>query len=109
MNACLSMVLVASALLGPLARAEGPVVREPAVAGMVCGDWVDLGLILADPAVQTCIVDVQQQGGTTLVTAVHGVQGGQDEACLWVGFYAFPSSILAHSIVTVPFHAEEME
>jgi hypothetical protein len=109
MNACLSMVLAVSVLLSPLALADGPAANESAdVVGMVCGDWVDLALILEDPTVDTRIVGAWEHGDVAVLTVVHSTEGDASE-CVWVGLYTFPSSIFAHSIVSVPFHAEEME
>jgi len=52
---------------------------------------------------------VWTRGELVVVAARHSVERTQDEACVWLGYYVFPSSICAHSIVSVPFHAEEME
>jgi len=110
MNAILSIVLALACFTDPPAATEPAAASQPAAAvALVSGDWVDLLLLLDDPCVDTCVVDVWQQGDVTVVTALHSVGEGGSSDCVWVGFYTFPSTIYAHSIVTVPFHADEME
>ena len=110
MNAILSIVLALAAFSDPPAAAPPAAASQatPAVA-IVCGDWVDLALLLDDPCVDTCVVDVCLHGDVAVVTAVHSIAQDGSSECVWVGFYTFPSTIYAHSIVTVPFHADEME
>jgi len=110
MNAILSIVLALAGFTDPPAAAQPAAATQaaPAVA-VVCGDWVDLALLLDDPCVDTCVVDVWMHGDLAVVTAVHSLGAGGSSECVWVGFYTFPSTIYAHSIVTVPFHADEME
>jgi hypothetical protein len=110
MNAILSIVLALACFTDPPAATQPAAASQPAPAvALVCGDWVDLALLLDDPCVTTCVVDVWMHGDLAVVTAVHSLGPGGSSECVWVGFYTFPSTIYAHSIVTVPFHADEME
>ena len=106
MDAILSIVLALSGV-APADRADAPVAAVLVVAE-ACGDWIDLALLLDGPCVETVLVGAWEDGPLVLVAAVH-VAGEGQSACAWAGYYAFPSSIYAHSIVSVPFHADEME
>ena len=108
MNAILSIVLALAAFSDPPVAAPPAASQATPAVAIVCGNWVDLAQLLDDPCVDTCIVDVCLHGDLAVVTAVHSSGQGSSE-CVWVGFYTFPSTIYAHSIVTVPFHADEME
>lgn len=109
MNGILTVSLVLCFLIGPAAPADEPAEKAAPVAAVVAGDWVDLGLVLGDPGIETRIVDAWSHGDVTVLTAVHRRSDGSEEACVWIGFYTFPSTIFAHSVVNVPMHADEME
>jgi hypothetical protein len=109
MNAILSIVLALAAFTDPPAAQPASASQPAPAVALVCGDWVDLALLLDDPCVDTSVVDVWMHGDLAVVTAVHSLGAGGSSECVWVGFYTFPSTIYAHSIVTVPFHADEME
>jgi|GEM_PF-6837007 len=110
MYAILPMVLALAALADPPASPDEPVLVQPApVTAVLCGDWIDLALLLEDPCVETCVVGVWPYGDMVLVAAVHSVDDAAGSAFSWMGYYAFPSSIYAHSVVSVPFKAEEMD
>ena len=109
MNAILSIVLALAAFSDPPAAAPAAASHAAPAVALVCGSWVDLALLLDDPCVDTCILDVCMHGDVAVVTAVHSVGPAGSSECVWVGFYTFPSTIYAHSIVTVPFHADEMD
>jgi len=109
MNAILSIVLALACFTDPPAAQPAAAGQPAPVAALFCGDWVDLALLMDDPCVDTCVVDVSMHGDLAVVTALHSLGAGSSNECVWVGFYTFPSTIYAHSIVTVPFHADEME
>ena len=107
MHALLSIVL---ALIG-LAIQPAPVASHEPLELVVqtCDDCLDFFLLLADPDVQTQILHVEDLGDVTVVAAVHSTAGEDGEELAWAALYTFPSTIYAHSIVTVPFHADEMD
>ena len=107
MHALLSIVLALTCLANQPAPtvSHGPL---PLVA-QTFDDCLDFFLLLADPNVQTQIVYVEENGDITLVAAVHTAGGKGGEELVWAAVYTFPSTIYAHSIVTVPFHADEMD
>jgi hypothetical protein len=110
MQAILSIAHALSGVVNPPASVDGCTASPSApVVAVACGDWIDLGLLLEDPLVETAVVDVRDRGDVTVVTAVHTLRSASSSDCVWVGFYIFPSTIFAHSIVTVPFHADEMD
>ncbi len=110
MNAILSIVLAMSGLADPPACLDGPAGAEPLpVVAMACGDWIDLVQLLEEPGVETIVLGAWQYGDAVVVGAMHSIGGTESHGVAWAGYYAFPSTIYAHSIVTVPFHAEEME
>ena len=107
MHALLSIVL---ALIGLAFQPTPAASHEPLeLVAQTCDDCLDFFLLLADPDVQTQIVYVEDLGDVTLVAAVHTVGGEGGEELVWAAMYTFPSTIYAHSIVTVPFHADEMD
>src|SRR4029434_8778163 len=82
MNAILSIVLALAGFTDPPAASPPGSATQtaPAVAG-VCGDCVDLALLLEDPCVDTSIVDVWMDGDLAVVTAVHSFDQGGSSDC----------------------------
>ena len=75
----------------------------------VCGDWIDLVTVLDDPSVESSVVDVWQEADLVVVVALHALSVATTAGGMWVGYYTFPASIYTHSVVTVPFNADEMD
>jgi hypothetical protein len=114
MHAFLALLLLLAGLPGT-PPAAGPAVA-PAVAqdaappaAVAYGDCLDFLLMLQDPDVSSVVLDVVDHGGTSVAAVLHAAEGDDGEACTWIGLYVFPSSIFAHSVVSVPLHAEEMD
>jgi len=119
MHAFLALLLLLAGLPGtppaagpavaPMAVAPG-VARDPApLSAVEYGDCLDFLLMLQDPALESVVLDVVDRDGTSVAAVLHTAVDDEGEACMWVGLYVFPSSILAHSVVSVPLHAEEMD
>lgn len=114
MHVLLALLLLLAGLTGPPQVAAPAVVpaapQDPAPpAAVVCGDCLDFLLVLQDPGVESVVLDVVDHGGTSVAAVLHTAADAGGETCTWIGLYAFPSSIFAHSVVSVPLHAEEMD
>jgi hypothetical protein len=114
MHAFLVLLLLLAGLPGTPSTA-GPAVapavaQDPApLAAVAYGDCLDFLLMLQDPAVASVVLDVVDRDGTSVAAVLHTAVDDEGEACTWIGLYVFPSSIFAHSVVSVPLHAEEMD
>ncbi len=110
MHVILSFLLVLLGVAGVPSPDDQAFPVEPApLVAVACGDCLDFFLLLEDPAVQTRILEIADRGDVSVAAVLHRSRDAAGEAFTWVAFYTFPSSIFAHSIVSVPFHAEEMD
>jgi len=72
-------------------------------------DELEFLMILEDPDVRTDVVGIVEYGDRTFVAAVHEFVNRSRGVGTWAVVYTFPPTIFTHSIVQVPFHAEEMK
>lgn len=73
------------------------------------GDWVDLATLLEDPSVESCAIDPWQEADLVVVVASHALTVATSSGGEWVAHSAFPASICAHPVETVPVNAEELD
>jgi len=110
MRALLALLLLLTGLSGaPGATATPQACGAAPLQLVACGDGLTFLLALGDPALQTQVLAVAEQGDVTVAAVLHSSSTASGEALTWLVLYTFPSTIFAHSIVTVPFHADEME
>lgn len=106
--ASIALVLLFSASIPALSdrATEG---THAAPVPITFGDELELLLLLADPSVDTRILAADEGEDSVVVIAAHTAEPGPGEPGEWVAVYEIPPTIFAHSIVEVPFHAEEMD
>lgn len=101
------LLLLPGATGAPVPEGEPGDTPVPVFA-VACDDALDVLLLLDVPGAEAQVVEVVDQGPLAMATVSYTATTPQG-AVTWVVLYTFPSTIFAHSIVSVPFKADELE
>ena len=111
MSTLLSTVLAFVVTLGaPLPQVAPAADHRQAPHPLAYADALDFLIALHEPGPGSLAVDVVEIDGLLVacITRVHRVPG-TEEIVMFRSTYVFPSTIYAHSAVTVGFNADEMD